>query len=106
MRKKPLPDWLMLWIWKALIGEIYPAIRAVAVSFSGMGELAVRYYLDREPIALDYESLAVVITHILANSSSNCEIKSVKEECLFSNQPLGLLDPMDGFVYMRREYQG
>jgi len=28
------PDWLFLCVWRALMGEIYPAIRVIALSLS------------------------------------------------------------------------
>ena len=36
------PDWLVLCVWRALIGEIYPAIRAIAISLSDDGTLLIR----------------------------------------------------------------
>lgn len=104
MKSQKIPDWLMLWIWKALMGEIYPNIRAVAASFSKDRELKIRYYLDRKPKDGDFESLSMVVTHILANTSSNYDITAVKEECLYNEQKLSDLDPLDSFIYKRREY--
>ena len=104
MSTRALPDWLRLWFQRALLGEIYPAIRAIAVSFSESRALVVRIYLDREPTQEDRESAACVMTEILANTSSNDEIRSAEEECLLSGTRLCELDPLDGFVYARREY--
>ena len=63
---KAIPDWLILCVWRALIGEIYPAIRAVAISISEKNSLVIRYYLEREPVDFDYESLEVVATNVTA----------------------------------------
>ncbi len=101
--KIDLPSWLILWIWQALLGEVYPNIRAIAVSFSESKCLQIRYYLDRDPIDFDRESLACVVTTIPSNASSNDEIRSVKEECEHSTLPLPQLDSLDGLVYARRE---
>ena len=48
--------------------------------------------------------MSCVLTEIFANTSSNAEITAGTEECVFSEQPIGRLDPLDGFVYARREY--
>lgn len=99
-----LPDWLILWIWRALLGEIYPNIRAIAASFSGGDELIIRYYLDRQPTDFDFESLGYVMTYVLSAAPSNEVIKSVKEECEYSAASFGELEVLDGLVYARREY--
>lgn len=104
MSKICLPEWLILWIWKALLGEIYPEIRAIAVRFTKERELTIRYYLDREPNEDDFESLGCVVANILSNTSSNDEIRSVNEEVLFSQDTIGNLDIFDGLIYARREY--
>lgn len=36
------PDWLVLCVWRALMGEVYPAIRAIAISLSDDRELLIR----------------------------------------------------------------
>lgn len=104
MSEKKLPEWLMFWIWKALLGEIYPEIRAIAVKFTDERELTIRYYLDREPIEDDYESISCVVTNILSNTSSNEEISAVKEEIFFSRDVIRNLNILDGLIYARREY--
>ena len=99
-----LPGWLILWLWQALLGEIYPNIRAVAAAFSNDRELRIRYYLDRQPTEFDHESLGYVMTRVLSEASSNEEIRSIKEECVYSILPMGELDVLDGIVFARREY--
>jgi hypothetical protein len=101
---RQLPDWLRLWFQTALLGEIYPAIRAIAVAFSDSRVLKVRAYLDREPTEDDHENMSCVLAEIFANTSSNDEIVAATEECVFSEQRIGQLDPLDGFVYARREH--
>lgn len=101
---KSIPQWLKLWFQSALVGEVYPEIRAIAVEFTDTRKLTVRYYLDREPTEGDRESVSMVMASILANTSSNEEIKEVKEECIFTSELLRDIDVLDGLVYARREY--
>ena len=102
--KTKIPDWLILWIWRALLGEIYPNIRAIAASFSESNELTIRYYLDRHPTDFDFESVGYVMTSVLSAAPSNEVIKSIKEECEYSSASFGELEVLDGLVYARREY--
>lgn len=101
---KKIPDWLYIWTVKALLGEIYPSIRAIAVGFDENALLVLRYYLDREVKESDYESIDKVITNILANTSSNDEIKNVKDEIYFDLRPFKDLEPLNGFIYLRKEH--
>lgn len=101
----PLPDWLRLWFQDALITEIYPQIRVIAVSISETRKLTVRYYLDREPTDFDFDSLNMVVSEVLSKTTCDEEIIEVVEECLFSNQAIADIDPLDGIVYARREYE-
>jgi hypothetical protein len=100
---KSIPDWLILCAWRALIGEIYPSIRAVAISLSDDKTLTIRYYIDRESTAFDLESLEVVATNISASIGLD-KIAHVELECKFELEPIGKLDCLDGFIYCRREY--
>ena len=103
MNTKVLPEWLIIWIWRALLGEIYPEIRAIAAKFTKEKELTIRYYLDRKPIENDYENISCVTTSILSNTSSNYEITIINEEILFSNDRIKDLDILDGLIYARKE---
>lgn len=103
--KRALPDWLRLWFQSALISEVYPQIRAIAVAYSDTNELTVRYYLDRSPSDFDYESLSMVVSAVLSNTSSGSEIVAVAEECIYSDQRMSDIDRLDGLVFARREYE-
>lgn len=54
---KQLPDWLVACFRIALLGEIYPNIRAIAVKYRGDSTLLIRYYLDRQPTDFDFERI-------------------------------------------------
>jgi hypothetical protein len=100
---KVIPDWIILGVWRALIGEIYPAIRAVAISISEKNTLVIRYYLEREPVDFDYESLEVVATNVTALVGAH-RIPHVRIECEYASKPIGELECLGEFVYSRREY--
>lgn len=105
MTKYNLPDWLVLSFNRALLGEVYPQIRSIALEFSSRKKsLLIRYYLDRQPTEFDYESISVVETQLGAGLSgeyySECDL-----QCVFSQEPMGKLDSLDGFIYARREYE-
>ena len=101
---KGLPDWLILVVWRALAGEIYPHIRAIALRLAEDKTLTIRYYLDREPTEMDEESIDVVCTNIGA-ATGLTEIARIESECRHDMAPIGKLDYLDGFIYSRREYE-
>lgn len=101
---KALPDWLVLCAWRALIGEIYPAIRAIAISLSDDGVLLIRYCLDRSPTDFDWESLEVVATNISASIGQD-KISHVDLDCKLVLGSIECLECLDGFIYCRREYE-
>ena len=59
-----LPDWLVACFRIALLGEIYPNIRAIAVGYHDSGFVLIRYYLHHQPTDFDLESLEVVATNL------------------------------------------
>jgi hypothetical protein len=97
-----LPTWIILHIWQSLLGEIYPAIRAIAAEFVGK-TLLIRYYLEREPTEFDVESVEVLSTNISASAGSEL-IERINVECFHATRPFKDLDALSGFVYCRREY--
>jgi hypothetical protein len=88
---------VLISIQRALLGMVYPEIRAIAVGFTEI-KLHVVYYLDRKPNDDDYENIAEVTTEVFADINFN----EVKEECIFTLEPLQL-NGLDCFVYMRKE---
>lgn len=100
---KKIPDWLIHCIRIALLGEIYPQIRAIAVRYTLDKTLLIRYYLDREPTEMDYESISVVETGVFSAAGEQNIVRS-ELECVYSDAILGSLDCLDGLIYARREY--
>ncbi|MDO8344803.1 MAG: hypothetical protein Q7T48_16490 [Cellvibrio sp.] len=100
--KKKMPDWLILCVWRGLLGEIYSNIRAIAISLSPDHTLLIRYYLDRESTDVDMENMEVVATNISAMTGRDM-INHIDIECQFSIAPIGKIDSLDGFIYCRKE---
>lgn len=86
-----------------MLGEIYSSIRGVAISLSENHILIIRYYLDRDPLDFDHESMEVVATNISSLVRLD-EITRIELECEHASGPIGKLNCLDGFVYCRREY--
>ena len=90
---------LLLSAQRALLGEIYPDIRAIAVGFDGLNKLTIKMFLDREPDENDYEELSSISGEILGD----IEFRRVEELCEYnSEKPIKLLG-LDSFVYIRKE---
>lgn len=100
--KKGLPDWLISSFRVALLGEIYPSIRAIAVGYSEEEGVLIRYYLDRAVEEFDKESIEVVATNLEA-TVTEVVLSEIHVECCFSCAAQKDLDPMSGFIYARRE---
>ena len=101
--KKHLPDWLIVTLCRALLGEIYPSIRCIAIKYTEEKVLFIRYYLDRTPTDMDYESIEIVSTNISSEIGLDL-IKEIEIDCQSSSSPIRKIDPLDGFIYGRREY--
>lgn len=99
-----LPDWLVACFRIALLGEIYPNIRAIAVGYHEGGFVLIRYYLDRQPIDYDFESIEVVATNLDALGGKKRDINKIDVQCVYADGIQGALEALSGFIYSRREY--
>lgn len=90
---------LLLSMQRALLGMIYPSVRAIAVGFDQLKKLKVIYYLDREPVEDDYESISEVTSEVIAD----IDFQEVEELCIYSQDPISKLDGLNSWVYTRRE---
>ncbi|GHU24766.1 hypothetical protein AGMMS50243_28280 [Betaproteobacteria bacterium] len=63
----------------------------------------IRYYMDRTPTEMDYESMEIVATNISASIGLDA-ISHIDLDCQYATDPIGKLDQLDGLVYGRREY--
>lgn len=100
-----LPDWLVACFRIALLGEIYPNIRAIAVGYHDSDFVLIRYYLDRQPTDFDLESLEVVATNLDALGWKEMTINKIDIECVYAAGAKRDLEPISGFVYSRREHE-
>ena len=98
-----LPDWLFIVVAGTLTGEIYPAIRAIAVGYSPKSKvLLFRAYFDREPTKDDIENMEVVVTNI-SSTTNRDQIATAEIECIHSKALMGALTHwMDSFSRDRK----
>jgi hypothetical protein len=84
---------------RALLGMIYPSIRAIAVGIQNNNTIKIVYYLDKLPDNADYESISEVSAEMLADFKLN----SIDEVCEYSLMPISQLNCLDCWVYIRQE---
>jgi hypothetical protein len=89
---------VLLSVHRALLGMIYPSIRAITIGYKGEIKFRIAYYLDREPVEEDYESISIVAGNVLAD----LDFSEVEERCY--NAPERIIDfkKME-LVYFRKE---
>jgi hypothetical protein len=90
---------VLISIRRALLGAIYPSIRAIAVGYDREVKLKVIYYLDREPLEDDYENISVVTSEVLADIN----FSEVEELCIYTMESFSKLDCLEAWVYIRME---
>lgn len=108
---KALSETIPYWALKAITGALYPypAMRAFALQFNpNTKALLLRCYLDREVNEDDIDYLDSYIGSdvwdYLEKNNYEPEIcADLKTEVFYSLAPWEHLDPLDGFVYLRKE---
>lgn len=81
---------------RAVKGNIPSNARAIAMSYTN-NQLILKCYLDSLPTEQDEEILSDISGEIVSDFPSD-EIPEVKEECIFSEQPLSELDCLDNWI--------
>lgn len=99
---KKLPDWLVACVCRALIGEIHPSIRVIAILFEDNKNLVIRCYLERAVDDSDWKNLEIVATNI-SSAIGVEQIAHIDPECKFDPNTLGKPNCLDGFMYARDE---
>jgi len=88
---------LLLSAQRALLGEVYPEVRAVFVASDSLKNLLVRVYLDKKPSHEDFEFAADVSSEICAD----IDFETATEDVI---QLQGEIPEVDMHcVYMRKE---
>ena len=100
---KNIPCWLYISICHALEGEIYPAIRAIAVKYTRTRELFIRYYFDREVTEDDIDRINTIMTYIESYIPPREDVRYIDYECIYAKDKLSDLDVLDHMIYARRE---
>lgn len=90
---------LLISVQNALLGMIYPSIRAVFVSFHEKELLKMVVYLDTSPTQDDFENLSEITTEILAD----IDFENVEEICEEYKGSLSEISDLGICVYMRKE---
>lgn len=84
---------------RALLGMIYPSIRAITIGFESEKVLKVICYLDRKPNEEDFENLSEVTSEVC----SDFQFEKVDEKCIESNEPISKLYTLSDWVFIRKE---
>lgn len=84
----------------ALLGAIYPNIRAIAIGGIGTKKLKITCYLDRQPTEFDYDNISDIAGEILADM---VEFNEVEEKCEFTTVYISKLNHLDFWAYIRKE---
>jgi hypothetical protein len=87
----------------ALSGEIYPAIRVIAIKLDDEKNLTMRWYMDREPNDDDRENMEVVAVNF-GWGPPEMNIRAFNLECVWGKGLQYELDRMDGSLYARKEF--
>jgi hypothetical protein len=90
---------LLISLQRALLGNITPSIRAIAIGFKGQEELIVIFYFDRFPTQEDKEIVSDTVGEVLGD----IKFSKVNELCQYSKEPLSKLSSFAAWVYMRNE---
>ncbi|MCK5923696.1 MAG: hypothetical protein KAG66_22370 [Methylococcales bacterium] len=99
--KTEIPDSLRVILQRCLLGAITPDMRLIALKFENKA-LTIRIYFDKPPTSDNIESASIIGTNVSVMGGGP-RIDSLKEECVYSQEPFGKLDTLDGVVYARDE---
>ena len=96
----PVDDDIFIWAVKCLNGEISEDMRMVVMQMDG-ARIKFRYYLDKEPSDFTRERAEIVAVNF--DSGLGYKLDSHDIEFVFTDEPLGRLDNLDGTLFRRWE---
>jgi hypothetical protein len=85
---------------RALLGHVYPEVRAISAGILA-NKLFINCYLDRLVNNDDYENLNEISAMILGDFP---EIDITDEICEYDMSPFHKLNHLSGWIYMRKEF--
>jgi hypothetical protein len=93
-------DQLLLSLQRALVAAIRPNYRFICYRMNSPTEVTLRCYCREEPTEGDRDELDSVATELHADFPS---LEHVTLEFIPSDEPVGYLDALDGWVFGRYE---
>lgn len=93
-------DDIFIWAVKCTNGEISTDMRLVALEVNG-ASVTFRYYLDKEPSDFTRERTEIIAVNFEAGLSFRLDCLDV--EFVYSTEPLGHVDNLDGALFRRWE---
>ncbi|WEA00537.1 hypothetical protein [Mucilaginibacter sp. SJ] len=82
---------------RAIVGNISPAVRAIAIGIKDDQILQIKCYLDAIPNVSDYERLSDISAEILGD----IDLNATEEICEYDIRPIAELDQLFGFIYVK-----
>ena len=98
----PLPNDLYRAISRALLGEIFVHVVAVAAAWTSERDFTLHVYLDRATDAGDAEGLDIILTEIIADFPLGY-FRSTVFEISHTTQTVQHLHAYSGFVFARSD---
>jgi len=90
---------ILMEAYRAMIGNISVNMRKISLKWTD-DDITIRTYFSHEPIEEEEEMISEIMTEIIAGLPN---IKSCKEECLYSDKPLHDLEPFGEVIFLRNE---
>ncbi len=85
-----------------LLGAITSDVRSVAIKWDGKNKhLLLRYYFSSLPSDDDRDMVSDALGEIA--SCFWTEIEGAEYECIYSLAPIKELDPLDGWLFLKKE---
>ena len=97
---QPLPNDLYRAISRALLGEIFANVVAVAAAWTAERDFTLHVYLDRAAHTGDAEGLDIILTEIIADFPLDY-FRSTAFKIITTTQTIQHLNAHSGFVFAR-----